>query len=360
MRSIGRHGTERWRVEAGPSWAIASAAIDGGRVIEGRSDTFYVQALDAHSGVEAWRFQTDGYVFSSAAIADGLAYVGSASGDLFALDAATGREVWRRRLGAATYASPVVSDGIVYVGSDDGRLQAFEGGPGPAPRLAVFADAEWQPRASSPKVADAVGRFFADRGYQRLDASSIARFMQDRQADRARSVVVFATDALPPALVEGEVPLLRRYLEAGGKVIWTGVPPRMLATDDAGKVIGVDRRATGVLLDVDIEGTNVDNYTIVPTRDGRAWGLRRWWMGGPGLRRGRDGRDRARARRQRHRRRVGEGIRRSAGHRLRARLGQRRRAGRGGARRHPAGGRVRHPHARLGKIETGQGPEARG
>jgi outer membrane protein assembly factor BamB len=277
-------GTERWRVDAGPSWAIASAALDGGRVIEGRSDTFYVQSLDARTGAEAWRFETDGYVFSSAAIAGGLAYVGNAAGDLFALDAATGHEAWRHRVGGAIYSSPAVAGGIVYVGSDDGRVYAFEGGSGPAPRLAVFVDENVKARTLSPKVADVLGRYFGERGYERLDAAAVARFMQDRIADRARSIVVFAMDVLPTPLAEGGAPLLRRYLEAGGKVVWPGVPPLMVATDASGKSTGLDRKASSALLGVDLEGTNMDNYTIVPTEDGRAWGLRGWWMGGPGLR----------------------------------------------------------------------------
>jgi len=258
--------------------------VVGARVIEGRSDTFYVQALDAGHGAEAWRFQTDGYVFSSAAVASNTAYVGNAAGYLFALDVDTGRERWRYRTGGPVYSSPAVSDGVVFVGSDDGRLYALEGGGGAGPRLAVFWDDEWRSHALSPKVADAVGRYFGDRGYERLDASALANFMRERIADRARSVIVFALDALPDVLVEGDVPLLRRYLDAGGKIVWPGVPPRMVATDAAGKPTGLDRAATTALLGVDVEGTNVDSYTVSPSPEGQAWGLHDWWMGGPGLR----------------------------------------------------------------------------
>jgi len=45
--------------------------------------------------------------------------------------------------------------------------------------------------------------------------------------DRAPSVVVFAIDQPPDAIVTSPLSqsLLRRYLDAGGKVVWSGKPP---------------------------------------------------------------------------------------------------------------------------------------
>jgi outer membrane protein assembly factor BamB len=100
-------------------------------------------ALDATTGEERWRFQTGDTVWSSPAVANGVVYVGSFDGNLYALDAATGQERWRLRIVEdATpgedsrdsesrewiFPSPAVVDGVVYIGSGDGYLYAITEG----------------------------------------------------------------------------------------------------------------------------------------------------------------------------------------------------------------------------------------
>ena len=64
----------------------------------------------------AWKFKTDGEVYSSPAVADGVVYVGSGDGRLYALDARTGKEKWSFNTGGAVLSSPAVADGVVYAG----------------------------------------------------------------------------------------------------------------------------------------------------------------------------------------------------------------------------------------------------
>ena len=74
-----------------------------------------------------WTFKTDvgnvGFV-SSLAIADGVVYVGSGDGRLYALDAETGQEKWRFKTDGAIVSSPAVAGGVVYFASTDGYLYA--------------------------------------------------------------------------------------------------------------------------------------------------------------------------------------------------------------------------------------------
>jgi len=71
-----------------------------------------------------WRFNAGGRVFSSPAYVDGILYVGSGIGKVYAVEAQTGQEVWQFEAGGAVYSSPVVADGVVYFGGMDGYLYA--------------------------------------------------------------------------------------------------------------------------------------------------------------------------------------------------------------------------------------------
>ena len=100
-----------------------------------------------------WTFDAGGAVESSAAIADGTAYIASNFGELVALDLASGKPKWRYRaigenLGIAE-SSPAVGGGMVYVGDLDGVLHAVDAATGKA-RWTYKTGAEIK---SSPVVA---------------------------------------------------------------------------------------------------------------------------------------------------------------------------------------------------------------
>ena len=77
-----------------------------------------------------WRFETGDNVFSSPAVVDGVIYVGSFGGNVYALDAATGDERWRFETGDWVVSSPAVVDGVVYVGSLDSYVYALDAATG--------------------------------------------------------------------------------------------------------------------------------------------------------------------------------------------------------------------------------------
>lgn len=94
-----------------------------------------------HSGIYAgpgvpklhgvkWKFHTDGEVVSSPAVVNGVVYMGSNDGKLYAIDEATGAMRWKFKTGARVSSSPAVANGVVYFGSYDGFFYAVDAATG--------------------------------------------------------------------------------------------------------------------------------------------------------------------------------------------------------------------------------------
>ena len=73
-----------------------------------------------------WKFRTSGSVFSTPAIANGLAFVGSTDHFLYAVDVATGSEKWKFETDSRVTSSPAVTNGTVYFGSMDANFYAVD------------------------------------------------------------------------------------------------------------------------------------------------------------------------------------------------------------------------------------------
>ena len=73
-----------------------------------------------------WTALTGDIIYSSApAIANGVAYIGSFDGEVYAIDVATGQRRWVGVTHGLIDSSPAVVNGVVYVASDDSLLYAF-------------------------------------------------------------------------------------------------------------------------------------------------------------------------------------------------------------------------------------------
>jgi outer membrane protein assembly factor BamB len=113
-------GTGRWNMKERGSWVIARPTFLDGRVYMGTSDSHAFMALDAQSGVEAWRKSLSLRVYGSAAAEDGVLYFGSHNGTLYAVDPAGGEELW-------TFRTPSSRENHDRVfGSDGGWAEGFE------------------------------------------------------------------------------------------------------------------------------------------------------------------------------------------------------------------------------------------
>ena len=74
-----------------------------------------------------WTFKTDGPIIGSPAIANGVVYIGSTDGNLYAVDQETGKQKWKFKTFASRQvaSSPTIANGLVYFGGFDGILYAL-------------------------------------------------------------------------------------------------------------------------------------------------------------------------------------------------------------------------------------------
>lgn len=73
-----------------------------------------------------WKFQAKDAIEGTAAIRDGVVYIGSMDEHLYALDLATGKEKWKYKAGAPIKASPGVDADAVYIGDGDGIFHSVD------------------------------------------------------------------------------------------------------------------------------------------------------------------------------------------------------------------------------------------
>ncbi len=73
-----------------------------------------------------WAFDMGAGTKSSPSLANGIVYIGSDNGKLFAVDAKSGDKKWKFKTNGKISSSPWPADGVVYVGSDDGFVYAVE------------------------------------------------------------------------------------------------------------------------------------------------------------------------------------------------------------------------------------------
>jgi outer membrane protein assembly factor BamB len=276
-------GRLRWHYDHTTPWVISSPAISNGSLFSGTSDGLYVHSLDLETGEENWRFETGNRVFSSPAISGDVMYVGTHSRRLLALETASGSLSWEMRFGGAVMSSPVLHDDHIYVGSDDGAVYSIRLAAGSPPRRAVYWDADrvaWNTVSNHEDVRD----YFEAWGYEVLDRFQLAAFMSasidGEDENSVRSVVVFAMDDLPRTVARApaDTVLAIRYLEAGGKIVWLGLPPLSVVRDAQGQASAFDRERSAALLGVDFERYDLDQYAAYATAKGKKWGLGNWWM----------------------------------------------------------------------------------
>ena len=94
------------------AYANDTLFVASNRLMEGTTRTV---ALDAKSGSVKWEHVEPMATYGGVAHANGVAYVATTSGTVYALDAQSGRELWSAMLPNAIAASPIVADGMLFV-----------------------------------------------------------------------------------------------------------------------------------------------------------------------------------------------------------------------------------------------------
>ena len=118
----------QWELPFKAEARSSPAVVDGVAYLGSEDGSVY--AVEIASQKLLWNAPTGGPVRSSPAVVDGVVYVGSEDGSLYAFDAATGTTLWRFPTKDAIEASPAVERGIVLVGSLDGNLYAVDAASG--------------------------------------------------------------------------------------------------------------------------------------------------------------------------------------------------------------------------------------
>ena len=253
------HLTKKW--SANITVSFSSAAVANGIVYVGADDG-NLYAFDARSGAPLWKAATGGQIFSSPAVADGLVYVGSNDGRVYAFDAETGAVRWATLTGNAVQSPVTVAHGLVYAGTIFGAMFAIHAKTGIVKWTA-------QEIANGPSSAPAVAHGVAYFGGGELDAFD-ARSGAPLWQQKLGVMPVYA-----PAVDRGTVFVRANFYLAGldattGAVRWSTSSG---ATEQGSIAIGgghiyagsVDRllwdfdTATGVLQHGTDVGQNMDN-----------------------------------------------------------------------------------------------------
>lgn len=116
-------GHTLWNFKVERGWVSVPAVADG--IVYASTNTGNFYAIDAHTGQEKWRFKVKGQGASSPLVSRGVVYFGSGGGSFYALDAGTGKQIWEfKAKGRLTPASSV--DDLLFVGSSEGYLYALD------------------------------------------------------------------------------------------------------------------------------------------------------------------------------------------------------------------------------------------
>ena len=142
------NGIELWNYNATgiDNYITTTPAVSNDVVyICSRYGMFYdgnVHALNACDGTEIWKVTAGSLIYSSPVVVDGMLYVGSGDGNVYAIDCNTGAILSNYTVnntpGPAVYSSPAVVDGVIYIGSCDHRVYALNGSLTPPPAKETF------------------------------------------------------------------------------------------------------------------------------------------------------------------------------------------------------------------------------
>ena len=83
---------------------------------------------DVTSSGLLWSSRDVGRVVGTPIVKDGLMYVGDLSGTVHCLDAATGAQIWKHETNAAIWGSLLLAGGRLYVGNEEGLMTVLRAG----------------------------------------------------------------------------------------------------------------------------------------------------------------------------------------------------------------------------------------
>ena len=255
--ALGRWSVDTALLSDSSSRIVGGLAYDEGRLIFGSTDG-YVYALDGETGTVIWKYRTDGMIWGTPTISDGVCYVGSMDHNLYALDIDTGAAEWRYESEGAIVMAPVIVDARVLFGGLDQQFHSLDKSDGSLNW--TFSGGEnwfW----AAPRVAGAV-IYVAN-----VDGLVFALNLKD--GTQRWTFDVESPIVIPPILTDGAVIVGSDsgkvwFLDrnSGGKTFEPGYAP-----------MGDKVRSTMAVAHGIVFGATVDNqvWAIDPDRGQRRW-----------------------------------------------------------------------------------------
>ncbi|HET6275614.1 MAG TPA: PQQ-binding-like beta-propeller repeat protein [Candidatus Cybelea sp.] len=115
---------------AAAGWAVAAQAqtvsSNGAMFRGGPAHVGVYNSSAPRLDAVKWRFHASGKLFSSPTVSNGVVYIGSSSGRLYAVRAADGSPLWSFATKGAVNSTPATWNGLVYVSSRDGNVYAVD------------------------------------------------------------------------------------------------------------------------------------------------------------------------------------------------------------------------------------------
>ncbi|MCK4442981.1 MAG: PQQ-binding-like beta-propeller repeat protein, partial [Thermoplasmata archaeon] len=129
LYSIEENGDLDWKLEIGKS--VSSVAVSDDILYVGTGvvgSTGELLAIETDRTV-LWEYEVDGAIQSSPMVADGKVYFATneAEGQIYCLAISDGHLIWSFKPSPTNWilSSPVVADGILFIASDNGHVYAF-------------------------------------------------------------------------------------------------------------------------------------------------------------------------------------------------------------------------------------------
>ena len=116
-------------------------------------------------------------------------------------------------------------------------------------------------------------------GYTIVNAAQLKTWMDARIADRKTSVVVFCRDLVPDTVAEemSAACTLRKYLDAGGKIVWYADIPFYYQGHADNTSTNWSEPGQNALLGIGNIAQWDSGTTVTITTDGTKWGLTQTW-----------------------------------------------------------------------------------
>ena len=187
---------------------VGSPGLDeaGGIIAVGSEDGgLYAYNAFTGEGLHWSPFQTEGEIWSTPVLRNGVAYFGSQDGNVYAVSLETGSLIWQFETGAAVVASPIVHQNMLIVGSFDRQLYALGLNDG-QPRWQFQADNWWW---AAPVVSGrAIFAASMDGNVYALDSNGILLWQYDLGAPIVADPVLLER-GMVVATVDGRLSVLR-------------------------------------------------------------------------------------------------------------------------------------------------------